>query len=439
MSKKRILTTSQILTLGFLIIIFVGALLLWLPISSETGEFTPFVDCLFTATSATCVTGLVTVNTAAHWNYFGEIVIILLIQIGGLGFMTFVTLISFFVRKQVGLFDRKLFMQSAGISDQGSVKTVFKQILLGTLTIEGCGALLLSIVFVPDYGAIGIYYAVFHSISAFCNAGFDLFPASMVEYSSNPIVMLTIPSLILLGGLGFVVWSNILASKFRFKKMNLHTKIALVCSAALIVIPTVLYMIFDWNYTLKGMNFGEKLLGSIFQVVSPRTAGFFSVDLTSMSDSSYILQVLLMFIGGNSGSTAGGIKISTFVVVMYSIFAEVAQRDDIRIRKRKLPSGLAKSASAILFIYLTVITLGSMTICAIESFSIKEVLYEVVSAICTVGLTLGITPELHVVSKLILIFLMFIGRVGSVSFLLAFGEKKENPPIDYPTEKIMVG
>lgn len=441
MAKKRLFSNAQILILGFLIVVVLGSLLLALPVATREGVATPFVDCIFTATSATCVTGLVVEVTSSYWSIFGQIVILVLIQIGGIGFMTFVTLIMFFIKGQVGLFGRKMFMESAGIMNLGSVFILFKQILLGTLIIEGVGATILSFVFVQDYGAYGIYLAIFHSISAFCNAGFDLLgEQSLMPYQSNPIVILTIALLIIVGGLGFIVWNNILDNKFKFKKFNLHTKIVLVTTSILILVPTALFMLFDWNYSLEGMNFGNKLMSSLFQVVSPRTAGFYSVNLPEMSDSSYILSILLMLIGGSTGSTAGGIKTTTFAILIFSVFAEVRKNDNITIGKRKLPSGIAKSASSILTIYIMTIISAAVAICAVEqSFAVKDVFYECVSAICTVGLSLGITPELGVISKIIITLLMFIGRVGSISFALAFGEKKDNPPLDLPTERIMIG
>ncbi len=426
--------------MSFLLVILAGAILLCFPFSAKSREATPFIDCLFTATSATCVTGLVTVPTFSHWSLFGQIVILLMIQIGGLGFMTFVTMITFFIRKQVGLFDRKIFMQSAAIMNLGSVLTLFKQILFGTLIIECAGAVILSFAFVPEMGARGIYFAVFHSVSAFCNAGFDLFDSSLTAYNSNPVVILTISLLIILGGLGFIVWSNMIDSKFRFSRFNLHTKIVLITTVSLIVGPMLLFMLFDWNFSLEGMNFGEKILASAMQVISPRTAGFYSVDLTKISNSSYVMTVLLMFIGGSPGSTAGGIKTTTFVIILFSILAEARKSDSITIGKRTLPQGIAKTANAILAMYISAVVAACLIICGVESnLSLNNVFYEVVSSICTVGLSRGITPDLSVVSKLVLILLMFLGRVGSVTFALAFGEKKDTPPLEFPTEKIMIG
>lgn len=442
MNKKRKLTGAQIIILGFLAVILAGTVLLCLPFSSASGKFTGVIDALFTATSATCVTGLAVKTTAEYWSVFGQIVILLLIQIGGLGFMTFVTLIIFFFRGHVGLFDKKIFMQSAGIANLGSVFTLFRQILLGTLIFESLGALLLSFAFVPEYGAAkGIYYAIFHSVSAFCNAGFDILGAeSLSAYSGDPLVVITITALILIGGLGFIVWSNILDCKFRYKKFSLHTKIVLIATLSLVVVPAGLFLAFDSNGCLKDMSFGEKILASIFQVVSPRTAGFYSVDLGKMSDSSYVLTTLLMFIGGNSGSTAGGIKTTTVVVILFSVYAEVRKSDRIIIGKRRLQPGDAKSASAILALYSIMIIVSTIIICAIEStLGLKEIFYEVVSAICTVGLSLGITAEFSVFSKLIITLLMFVGRVGSVSVALALGERKDIPPVELPTEKIMIG
>lgn len=439
MSLRRKLTTTQIITLGFLLIILAGSILLCFPFATKSRTAAPYIDCLFTAASATCVTGLASVPTT-DWSVYGQLVILVLIQIGGLGFMTFVTLITFFIRKQFGLFDRKIFMQSAGIMNLGSVLTLFKQILFGTLMIEGAGTVLLSIAFVPQYGWVGLYYALFHSVSAFCNAGFDLFGNSLVSYYSNPLVILTISVLIILGGLGFIVWSNVIETKFRFKRFNLHTKIVLIATTVLLVVPTFLFLGMDWNYSLDNMTFGQKLLSSFFQTVSPRTAGFYSIDLTEISNGSYILSIILMFIGGSSGSTAGGIKTTTLVIILFSVIAEVRKSDNIIIGKRTMPQGIAKSASAVLALYLIGAATATAIICTAEPIlALDAVFYEVVSAVCTVGLSLGITSEIGVISKIVLILLMFIGRVGSVSVAMSFGEKKENPPLEYPTEKIMIG
>ena len=442
MNKKRNLSSAQIIILGFFIVVMTGTLLLCLPFSSADGKFTNLTDAFFTATSATCVTGLTVKNTAEYWSVFGQAVILLLIQIGGLGFMTFVTLVIFFFRGHVGLFNRKILMQTAGIANLGSVFTLFKQILFGTLISEFLGAALLSFAFVPEYGlGKGIYFAVFHSVSAFCNAGFDVLGAnSLTPFSGNPLVILTVSALIIMGGLGFIVWSNVLDCKFRFKKFNLHTKIVLITTLSLIAVPAVLFLVFDWNRSLNGLGFGEKILGSLFQVISPRTAGFYSVNLNEMSDSSYVLTTMLMFIGGNSGSTAGGIKTTTFVVILFSVYSEVRRSDRILIGRRRLQAGDAKSASAILALYTMLIIFATMIICVAEPVTdLKSIFYEVVSAICTVGLSLGITAELSVISKLVIAVLMFIGRVGSVSVALALGERRDIAPVELPTEKIMIG
>ena len=442
MENKKKFSAAQIILLGFLSVIAAGTLLLCLPFSSASGKFTAFTDAFFTATSATCVTGLSVNVTAEYWSVFGQIVILLLIQIGGLGFMTFVTLIIFFIRGRVGLFNRKVLMQSAGIPNLGSVFKLFRRILLGTLIAELIGAVLLSASFVPEFGGThGVYLAVFHAISAFCNAGFDILGSnSLVPYRGEPLVILTLALLIVVGGLGFVVWSNVLDGKFRWKKFNLHTKIVLIATAVLIVVPTLLCLIFEWNYTLKDLSFGEKVLAAFFQAVSPRTAGFYTINQAEMSDSAYVLTMILMFIGGNSGSTAGGIKTTTLVIILFSVLAEVQKSDYIIIGKRKLPAGDAKTASAILSLYTMMIAFSTMIICAVEpSATLKDVLYEIVSAICTVGLSLGVTAELSVISKLIITLLMFVGRVGSISVALALGERKHTPPVDLPTENIMIG
>ncbi|MBP5466232.1 MAG: Trk family potassium uptake protein [Clostridia bacterium] len=378
MENKKKFSVAQIILLGFLSVIAAGTLLLCLPFSSASGKFTDFTDAFFTATSATCVTGLSVFVTAEYWSVFGQTVILLLIQVGGLGFMTFVTLIIFFIHGQVGLFDRKVLMQSAGIPDLGSVFKLFRRILLGTLVAEILGAALLTATFIPEFGvARGIYLSVFHAVSAFCNAGFDILGNnSLMSYGGNPIVILTVSALIIVGGLGFIVWSTVLDGRFRWKKFNLQTKIVLLATFVLVIVPTLLFLAFEWNYTLKDMPFGKKLLAAFFQAVSPRTAGFYTVDQSAMSDSAYVLTVILMFIGGNSGSTAGGIKKTTFVIIMFSVVAEVRKSDRIIIGNRKLPTGDAKTASAILSLYNVMIFLSAMIICAVEpSATLKAVMF----------------------------------------------------------------
>ena len=444
--KKKRITAWQFLTLGYLMIIVTGALLLTLPISSKSGAWTPFIDALFTATSATCVTGLVVVDTFLHWSLFGQLVVLALIQVGGLGFMTILTLVMVLMRRNVGLYQRQLIMQSAGnLSLSGSVSLILR-ILRGTLIIEGTGAILLSLRFCRDFGFwTGLYYGIFHAISAFCNAGFDLMGrygafSSLVPYADDPLVSLTIVGLICLGGLGFLVWTDLLKCRFRFRKFTLHTKVALVATGALIVLPTCLFLFLEQDGLLAGLSIPQALLRSLFASVTPRTAGFNTVDMASMSSGSYLLTIVLMFIGGNSGSTAGGIKITTFVVMLGTAVAGARRSGNLVISGRQLDDSLIREAASTMSAYLVLAVAGCLCITAADAAcSLTQVTLEVVSAIATVGLTSGITPTLSTFSHATLILLMFAGRLGVMTLAIAFGERRNAPPLRRPSDKILIG
>ena len=438
------LSAWQFLTLGYLLIILTGALLLTLPISSKAGTWTSFLDALFTATSATCVTGLAVVDTFLHWSLFGQIVVLLLIQIGGLGFMTILTLIMVLMGRSVGLYQRQLIMQSAGsLSLSGSVSLILR-ILRGTLLIEGTGAVLLSIRFCRDFGFLtGIYYGIFHSVSAFCNAGFDLMGrygafSSLVPYADDPLVSFTIVGLIFLGGLGFLVWTDLLKCRFRFRHFALHTKISLVASFFLLLVPTLLFYLFERENLLAGLSLPQALMRSLFTAMTPRTAGFNTIDMAGMTNGSYLLTIFLMFIGGNSGSTAGGIKITTFVVMTGTALAG-ARRSSLVLGGRQLDDSLVREAASTLSAYLMLAGTGCMVLAAVEPFNLTQITLEVVSAIATVGLTTGITTSLSSLSHVVLIVLMFAGRLGVMTLAIAFGQRKNQPPLRRPTDKILIG
>ena len=423
----------QILVLGYLGIILVGTFFLCLPISAKNGGWTAFIDSLLVATSATCVTGLITVDTFLHWTTFGQVVIILLIQIGGLGFMTFVTLFSFALGRRIGLFERTLLAQSAGAFTKGGILRLVKRILIFTFSVEVVGACVLMTRFVPDYGGQGVWFAFFHSISAFCNAGFDLMGvngtpfASLTSYSGDWVVNLTICALILVGGMGYVVWSDIWDKRFRYRQYRLHTRIVLWAEQG--------------GTVLEGKNAGESFLICLFQAVTPRTAGFNTVNIAEMSDSSVLLIQILMFIGGNSGSTAGGVKVTTMVVILFGLYSSVRGHKDIVIGKRSLDLSLAKQAMSLFTIYLIFVMTATLIICAIEppDVTLRDVSFECVSAIATVGLTTGITPGLHAASKFIVTLLMFAGRLGVLTLASAMMTSKVQPNIKRPTEKILIG
>ncbi|MDF2951172.1 MAG: synthase subunit [Anaerocolumna sp.] len=442
---KTKLTYAQFIALGYLLIILLGGLLLSLPIASRSGQWTPYINSLFTATSATCVTGLVVYDTFTHWSLFGQLVIISLIQIGGIGFMTIITLFSMFLKRHIGLHERRLLMQSAGTLEVGGIVRLIKKIAIGTFLLEGVGALLLATRFIPDMGYLrGSYNAVFHSISAFCNAGFDLMGkfgqySSLTTYAGDVVVNITIMMLIVVGGIGFLVWNDILKFGIHFKKFQLHTKIVLVSTGLLILIGAFLFFILEYNASFAGLNMVEKIMAAFFQSITPRTAGFNTVDIAALSESGSLLTMILMFIGGSPGSTAGGIKTTTFVVLLMGFIASSRHNASINIFKRRMDEDVVKQASAIATIYLLVVLLSTLIIAAIQPFEMKQVLFEVISAIATVGLSTGITTSLNFISRIIIILLMYGGRVGILTLALVLAEKRENVLINRPIEKILIG
>ncbi len=444
-SKKIRLTNTQLIVLSFFIVIVAGAVLLTLPVSSKSGDSTPFFHSLFTATSATCVTGLSVYDTYAHWSLFGQIVILLLIQIGGLGFMSIITMFSVFMKRRISLHERRLLMQSAGNVRLSGMIKLLKKIFIGTFSFEALGAVLLAFRLCPEMGfAKGIFSAVFHSVSAFCNAGFDLMGyfvegSSLSYFKDDWLVNLTIIALIVVGGLGFFVWDDVLRNRFKFKKYSLHSKIVLSVTVFLLAISFVGFFIFEYNEAFKGMTFPDKILASLFQAVTPRTAGFFTVDLNNLSDSGNVLTIVLMLIGGSPGSTAGGMKTTTIAVVVLGALASARKSKTTEVFKRRLDESLLHQACSILVIYILIVLLCTMIISHIESLPLDDIVFEVTSAIGTVGLSKGITASLSVISQSILIILMFAGRVGGLSLLLFFAEKKEPSPVRRPVENILVG
>lgn len=439
------LTYTRIIALGFLVLIMFGTLLLSLPISSRTGEWTPFTDSLFTATTSTCVTGLVVYDTYTHWSLFGQIVILFLIQIGGLGFMTIIALLLVLLKKRISLRGRLVISHSAGAINVGGAVLLVKKVAWGTLIFEGLGTVLLALRFCPDMGFWrGVYNALFHSVSAFCNAGIDLMGkygqfSSLTRYVSDTLVNLTIASLIVFGGIGFIVWSDIIVCRGRIKRLKLHSKIVLAVTAFLIISGTALFFALESNSAFKGMSFGKKLLASVFSAVSPRTAGFNTVDMASVSQSGLLLTILLMIVGGSPGSTAGGIKTTTIGVLFASAMASIKHMRDTVIFKRRITDDTIRLSCSIVFVYLSVIFISALIIAAIEPVSVLAALFEVVSGLGTVGLSTGITPTLSIVSRLILIVLMYAGRIGGFSLALTFAEHREHVPVDRPEENILVG
>jgi trk system potassium uptake protein TrkH len=439
------ISASRLIALGFLLVILLGSILLCLPISSRSREWTSLVDALFTSTSATCVTGLIVFDTYTHWSLFGQLVILAMIQIGGIGLMTIIIMVFIFLKRKISLHERLILMQATGtIHVSGAVKLV-KRITKGTVLCEGIGALLLSIRFIPDMGLWqGIYYAVFHSISAFCNAGFDLMGqfgaySSLTSYAADPLVNVTIMLLIIIGGLGFLVWDEILHYGIHFHKYSLHAKIVLTTTVFLLAIGTLGFFVFEHRGNLSGLSLSEQWLSSAFMSVTTRTAGFNTMDLSTLSESGSLLSIILMFIGGNPGSTAGGIKTSTLAVVIFAMISMSKGHKEVTLFKRTLNADIVKQASVIIIIYLLNILTATMLICCVEPYSLKQVLFETTSAAATVGISQGLTPALSIFSHIILIFLMFAGRIGGLSMMLVFGEEKPQPPAKRPTEPIMIG
>ena len=411
--------------------------------SSAKGESIGFLDALFTSTSSVCVTGLIVADTGTYWSDFGKFVIMLLIQIGGLGFMTIATL-GVIISGEKLSYSKKLLIQDSLSSEKTSDIIKFcKKIILVSLFIELVGAICLSIAFVPEFGFVkGICYGIFHSVTAFCNAGFDIMGnfSSLTAYFNNPIVNISIMLLIILGGLGFSTIFDI-NRKRAFKKFRLNTKIILITTAILIVIPTFLFFIFEMNNpkTLGNMNLGDKILASLFQVVSPRTAGYNTIELSQMYDSTKFLTIILMFIGGAPASTAGGLKTTTFAIIIISVYCLFKQRSEIEIFGRTIPFKNLNKALVSLVIGFTLIITGTMIILSNSDFDFLTVLYEVTSAYATVGLTLGITTKLNAICKITLIILMFMGRVGSLTVLYSFIKTDSKKKYKYPKEEINIG
>ena len=445
---KRRMSVWRFLALGYFILILFGGFLLTLPVSSQSGEWTPFIDALFTATSATCVTGLTPVVTGAHWNLFGQIVIICLIQTGGLGFTTFVTLIFMAIKgRSIGLYARTAMVQSVGGSGVTDVKKLVRRILIGTVVIELTGALLLMIRFIPDFGPIGIYYGIYHAISAFCNAGFDIIGLegqSLMDYATDPLVSIVICLLIIIGGLGFFVWGDIYDCKFNPKKFQFYTRMALIGTAVLLVAGTFLFLLFERNNPYYAdYNFGERLLCSFFNSTTARTAGYFTTPPESLSNSGCLLMIILMFIGACSGSTGGGVKVSTFTVIMMGMLSVMRGKKDITIGKRRIDQSVLSQALAIFVAYLVLTITATLLINAIEpdvNAPFAAVMFETVSAIGTVGLTQALTSHLSAVSEFILILLMYLGRVGILTFAFALKrQKKSEAAVRRPLDNVFIG
>ena len=439
--RKRRLSSFQIITLGFAGVILLGALLLMLPISTTGENVTPFNETLFTATSAVCVTGLVVQDTGSYWSTFGQAVILALIQIGGLGVVTVAASFALLSGRKISLMQRSTMQDAISAPKVGGIVRLTRCILRGTFLIELLGALAVLPVFCRDYGWRGIWMAVFHSISAFCNAGFDILGTesnrypSLTGYAGSPVINITIMLLIVIGGIGFLTWDDIFENKWRFHRYRMQSKVILVTTGLLIFLPAVFFFFSDFS-ALPAEN---RLLASFFQSVTPRTAGFNTVDLPAMSGASLGVMILLMLIGGSPGSTAGGMKTTTLAVLLSNAAATFRQRDSAQFFGRRVDGSAVKTAATILTMYLALFFGGGVFISVYEDLPLSSCLYEAASAVGTVGLTLGITPQLHIPSQMVLIALMYLGRVGGLTLVYAAVSTKKAGSAKLPQESITIG
>lgn len=447
--NRRKMNLYRIMVFGFFLIILAGALLLMLPVSSADGTVTPFINTLFTATSATCITGLIVYDTATQWSFFGQAVILCMIQIGGLGFMTLGSALILLLRGDSSLSNRKQIAESLNMTDYKTAALTMKHVLAGTAAFEGAGALILSARFIPEYGwGQGIWKGIFVSVSAFCNAGFDLMGinrpfSSLTAYTDDLVVNLTVMGLIVIGGLGFLVWED-LYTKHSWKKLSLFSKTVLISSGSLILGGAILIFIFEGTNpdTLGNLPWKGKILAALFQSVSPRTAGMNTVDLTAMTEASQVLTVVLMFIGASSGSTGGGVKVTTVAVLGAALKSVLTGRKDATLMKRRLSPDLVYRAFALVFFpFLAVLICAFAVNLAEPDISFLEAMYECTSAFATVGLSLSVTPTLTVFSKILLILLMFSGRVGmlTISYALLTDRRKGQNTLRYPEGDILIG
>lgn len=435
------LSGAQTILLGFVILILAGAFLLMLPFSSRSGEWTNVTDALFTATSASCVTGLVLYDTWSHWTWFGQLVILSLIQIGGMGVVTMTTVLSKIVGKRLGLQARTTMQEAVSAPNLGEIMKYTRFIFLGCLIFEALGAIAMSPVFISEYGPLkGIWLSVFTSISAFCNAGFDLNGthgefSSMTPYMDNPIIVITLVFLILTGGLGFLTWMDIRKHGFKFYKYSTQSKLILVMELILVLVP----MVYLWFGEYSDYPANQRFLASLFQAVTPRTAGFNTTDYNDFSGTGVVMTVILMLIGGAPGSTAGGMKITTVTILFLTMLAFFKREKSPAVFKRRITTEAIYGAVAVFMLDIMLAVLGSMSIAKIEHRTFLTALFESASAVGTVGLSMGITPTLHTISKYILIILMYTGRVGGLTLVFAAITRKSTGNRQYPADNIAVG
>lgn len=452
MIKNKIrFSTTQIILLSFLIAVFTGSLLLALPISSASGEAVPYLDALFTATTSTCVTGLVTLPTVSAWSVFGQAVILLLIQIGGLGIITIMSGLMILLNRKFGIREHLLIQDAFNLNTMSGLAEFIKNVLFGTLIIEGIGAFLYMFVFVPEFGAKGVWISVFTAVSAFCNAGIDVIGEnSLCDYSTNPIINIVTSGLIILGGIGYIVWWDVIRvlknktakSKKIFRHLTLHSKIAITATFGLIFIGAVLIFAFEYSnpLTIGNMSLVDKIQVSLFQSVTTRTAGFASVPQENLTNASSLVSLLLMMIGGSPVGTAGGMKTVTIAVLFCSTIATIKNKNCATLFGRCISSDSIRKAVAVSVTFISICFTSTLLLMAVSDVSALDVIYEVVSATATVGLSRSLTPSLNMLGKIIIIATMYLGRVGPISLAVAIGSKNESQNvISEPTEEISIG
>ena len=449
--KKFTLSTTQIILLSFLVTIVVGSALLALPISSASGKAVPYLDALFMATTSTCVTGLVTIPTVSSWSVFGQIVILLLIQIGGLGIITIMSGLMLLLNKKMGLSDRLLIQDAFNLNTMSGLAKFVKNVLFGTLIIEGIGSVLYMFVFVPEFGAKGIWISIFNSVSAFCNAGIDIIAEnSLCNYATNPLINFVTSALIILGGLGYIVWWDVLRvvksylpkKRKIFKHLTLHSKIAITVTAVLIFVGAILIFIFEYSnpLTIKNMSLFDKIQVSFFQSITTRTAGFASIAQENLTNASATISVILMMIGGSPVGTAGGMKTVTIAVLVSSAFATIRNKNSATLFNRRIAEDSLKKAVAVAVTFIMICALSTVLLMATNNTSALDAVYEAVSATATVGLSRNLTASLNPFGKLVIIITMYFGRVGPISLAVALGSKNQSQNvISEPTEDIIIG
>ena len=440
------LSPTRVIAFSFAVVILIGTVLLSLPIATVKTHETGVLDALFTAVSATCVIGLSPFDTSTHWTMFGQIVILLLFQIGGLGIMTFMSMFSVFLHKKIGLQERLLLVQTSGNIRLNGVVQLLKKIFIGTFLFEAIGAVILAYAFYEEMGLKkSIYYGIFQSVSAFCNAGFDLMGfrtpfSSMTYYEKSPIVCFTLMALIVLGGLGFFVWSDVLKNKFHFSRYSLHSKIILYSALVLILVGWFFYYIFELNGNLYNLSYPEKIMSSLFMSVSTRTAGFVTMDISQLSESGLLLTMCLMFIGAGVGSTSGGVKTTTIAILLAAIVAFAKGKKDVVIFKRRIENDTIRHAASIFLVYLAAVLISTMIICFVDGIQLQDAMFETIAAVSTVGYSRIGVQNMGTISRIIMMILMYGGRIGFMSLLMVFWEKdKGEAPIEHPTEEIMIG